>query len=125
MNKLQQAANSGSLTSNRNAEVNQLLDLDDLDGDNEGMQDYQETPPEFEDEIDIDSEGAMDREIMMDQIRMVEVDDMDQYKKYTLPLDKTTNLKINDSDELNEVSSDDSGEIPDKEDDEEKWKKIN
>lgn len=58
----------------------------------------------------------MAREIMMDRIRMVEVDQMDQYKKYTLNLDKNTNLKINDSDELSQVSSEDSGgDIPDKE----------
>ena len=44
---------------------------------------------------------------------MVEVDKMDEYKKYTLKLDNDTNLKINDSDELESVSSEDSGE-PDK-----------
>ena len=43
---------------------------------------------------------------------------MEQYKKYTLKLDKTANLKINDSDELSQVSSEDSGEIPDKEEEE-------
>ena len=31
------------------------------------------TPPEQQDEIDILSEGAMEREIMMDQIQMVEI----------------------------------------------------
>ena len=40
---------------------------------------------------------------------------MEQYKKYTLKLDKTANLKINDSDDLSQVSSEDSREIPDKE----------
>jgi len=95
--------------------------MDDLDGendgmrDNEGMRDYAETPtpPEYKDEIDQMSDGAMEREIMMDQIRMVEVDKMDEYKKYTLKLDNNTSLKINDSDELESVSSDESGE-PDK-----------
>lgn len=97
-------------------DLDQLDGMDDLDGDNEGMRDYQETPtpPEYKDEIDAMSEGAVEREIMMDQLRMGKVDDMDEYKKYTLKLDNNTSLKINDSDELSEVSSDESGE-PDKE----------
>ena len=92
-----------------------LDDADDLDQDNEGIRGYQDTPtpPEYKDEIDKLSEGAVEREIMMDQIRMVEVDKMDEYKKYTLKLDNNTNLKINDSDELESISSEDSGE-PDK-----------
>lgn len=95
--------------------MDELDGMDDLDGDNEGMRDYAETPtpPEYKDEIDRMSDGAVEREIMMDQIRMVEVDKMDEYKKYTLKLDNNTSLKINDSDELESVSSDESGE-PDK-----------
>ena len=92
-----------------------LEDADDLDQDNDGIRGYQETPtpPEYKDEIDKLSEGAVEREIMMDQIRMVEVDKMSEYKKYTLKLDNNTSLKINDSDELESISSEDSGE-PDK-----------
>lgn len=60
------------------------------------------------------SEGEDKREVMMDQIRMVEVNEMQEYKKFQLPVDSKTNLKINDSDELEDVSSEDSGE-PDKE----------
>ena len=43
-------------------------DMDDLDGDNEGIGGYVETPtpPEYKDEIDRISEGAEDREIMME-----------------------------------------------------------
>ena len=98
-----------------NLNVDQLYGMDDLDGDNEGIRDYAETPtpPEYKDEIDKLSEGALEREIMMDQIRMVEVDKMEEYKKYTLKLDNNTSLKINDSDELDSVTSDESGE-PDK-----------
>ena len=76
------------------------------------------TPPEQQDEIDILSEGAMEREIMMDQIHMVEVNKMENYKNYTLQIDNTVNLKINDSDELEEVSSEDSNMDLDKEDEE-------
>ena len=105
----------GSRMGEINLNVDQLDGMDDLDGDNEGIRGYAETPtpPEYKDEIDKLSEGAVEREIMMDQIRMVEVDKMDEYKKYTLKLDNDTNLKINDSDELESVSSEDSGE-PDK-----------
>ena len=76
------------------------------------------TPPEQQDEIDILSEGAMEREIMMDQIHMVEVNKMENYKNYTLQIDNTVNLKINDSDELDSVSSEDSDVDLDKEDEE-------
>lgn len=117
INNLHQATKSGSLMS-PGYDQNQLLDADDLDGDNEGMDDLFQDPPEYQDEIDQLSEGAVEREIMMDRIQMVEVDQMEQYKKYTLKLDKTANLKINDSDELSQVSSEDSGEIPDKEEEE-------
>ena len=98
--------------------------MDDLDGDNEGIFGYQEgpTPPEYKDEIDKLSEGAVEREIMMDQLRMGEVDKMEEYKKYTLKLDNQTNLKINDSDELESVSSEDSGE-PDKEVEDDQWER--
>ena len=99
---------------------NQALDEDDLDGDDEGMPDELDTPtpPEQQDEIDILSEGAMEREIMMDQIHMVEVNKMENYKNYTLQIDNTVNLKINDSDELDSVSSEDSDVDLDKEDEE-------
>ena len=105
-----------------NAAVNNLLDIDPQDGaaaDDEGMRDFEEpeTPPEHQDEIDILSEGAMERENMMDQIRMVEVADMENYKLYNLQIDNNRDLNINDSDELEDVSSDDEQEIPDKEDD--------
>ena len=99
----------------------QLLDNDNTEAaDDEGMRDFEEpaTPPEHQDEIDILSEGAMEREIMMDQIRLVEVDRMENFKQYNLRIDNTRNLNINDSDELSDVSSDDDvQEIPDKEDD--------
>ena len=105
----------GSRMGEVNLNIDNLDGMDDLDGDNEGIRGYAETPtpPEYKDEIDKLSEGAFEREIMMDQIRMVEVDKMDEYKKYTLKLDNNTSLKINDSDELESVSSEDSGE-PDK-----------
>ena len=105
----------GSRMGEVNLNIDNLDGMDDLDGDNEGIRGYAETPtpPEYKDEIDKLSEGALEREIMMDQIRMVEVDKMDEYKKYTLKLDNNTSLKINDSDELESVSSEDSGE-PDK-----------
>ena len=105
----------GSRMGEVNLNIDNLDGMDDLDGDNEGIRGYAETPtpPEYKDEIDKLSEGAVEREIMMDQIRMVEVDKMDEYKKYTLKLDNNTSLKINDSDELESVSSEDSGE-PDK-----------
>ena len=76
------------------------------------------TPPEQQDEIDILSEGAMEREIMMDQIQMVEINQMENYKNYTLQVDNTVDLKINDSDELDSVSSEDSDVDLDKEDEE-------
>lgn len=60
----------------------------------------------------------MEREIMMDQIHMVEVNKMENYKNYTLQIDNTVNLKINDSDELDSVSSEDSDVDLEKEDDE-------
>ena len=60
----------------------------------------------------------MEREIMMDQIHMVEVNKMENYKNYTLQIDNTVNLKINDSDELDSVSSEDSDVDLDKEDEE-------
>ena len=70
-----------------NLNVDQLDVMDDLDGDNEGIRDYAETPtpPEYKDEIDKLSEGALEREIMMDQIRMVEVDKMEEYRSRTTP----------------------------------------
>ena len=49
---------------------------------------------------------------------MVEVNKMENYKNYTLQIDNTVNLKINDSDELEEVSSEDSNMDLDKEDEE-------
>ena len=99
---------------------NQPIDEDDLDGDDEGMPDELDTPtpPEQQDEIDILSEGAMEREIMMDQIQMVEINQMENYKNYTLQVDNTVDLKINDSDELDSVSSEDSDVDLDKEDEE-------
>jgi len=101
--------------------ASQFVDNDDTEAaDDEGMRDFEEPemPPEHQDEIDILSEGAMEREIMMDQIRLVEVDRMENFKQYNLRIDNTRNLNINDSDELEDVSSDDDNqEIPDKEDD--------
>ena len=61
------------------------------------------------------SEGAMEREIMMDNIKMAEVDKMENYKNYVLRIDNTQKLNINDSDELEDVSSEDD-EAGDKED---------
>lgn len=72
------------------------------------------------DEIDIVSEGQMEREIMMDQIRMVEIDEMPNYKNFNLKLDKEGDLKINDSDELSHVSSEDSEDV-DREEEAEQW----
>lgn len=92
----------------RNNQLNQLIE-DDLD--DEGMDDFVEpaTPPEYQDEIDIMSEGQMEREIMMDQIRMVEIDAMPHYaKEYNLQIDKERKLDINDSKSLSDVSSEDS-----------------
>ena len=66
----------------------------------------------------------MEREIMMDQIHMVEVNKMENYKNYTLQIDNTVNLKINDSDELDSVSSEDSDVDLDKEDEEANWRDI-
>ena len=66
----------------------------------------------------------MEREIMMDQIHMVEVNKMENYKNYTLQIDNTVNLKINDSDELDSVSSEDSDVDLEKEDDEANWRDI-
>lgn len=57
----------------------------------------------------------MEREIMMDNIKMAEVDKMENYKNYVLRIDNTHKLNINDSDELEEVSSEDD-EAGDKED---------
>ena len=83
-----------------------------------------DTPPEQLDEIDIQSEGAMEREEMMNQIKMVEVNNMENYKGYTLQIDNTMPLKINDSDELDSVSSEDSDLDLDKEDEEANWRDI-
>ena len=44
---------------------------------------------------------------MMEQIRMVEVDEMVNYKNYNLVVDKSRQLDINDSDEV-PVSSENS-----------------
>ena len=57
----------------------------------------------------------MEREIMMDNIKMAEVDKMENYKNYVLRIDNTQKLNINDSDELEDVSSEDD-EAGDKED---------
>lgn len=57
----------------------------------------------------------MEREIMMDNIKMAEVDKMENYKNYVLRIDNTQQLNINDSDELEDVSSEDS-EAGDKDD---------
>jgi hypothetical protein len=123
MQGLEQARNEANQLLPPDAQIHLNLDnldnqmVDDLDGDNMGMRDYQETPtpPEYRyDELDKLSEGNENREILMDQIRMVEVDKMGEYNKFQLPVDSNTNLKINDSDELESVSSEDSGE-PDKE----------
>lgn len=78
--------------------------------DDDGLNDFiePEQPPEFQDEIDILSEGQMERDVMMEQIRMVEVDSMPMYKDFNLRIDDTQKLDINDSDELEDVSSEDS-----------------
>ena len=47
---------------------------------------------------------------MMDQIRMVDVDQMPNYQSYNLQIDDNKKLDINDSDELEDVSSEDSQE---------------
>lgn len=39
---------------------------------------------------------------------MVEVDQMENYQKFNVRIDDNKNLKINDSDELDSISSEDS-----------------
>ena len=58
----------------------------------------------------------MEREIMMDQIRMGEIDKMENYKRYNLRVDNVENLNIDDNDEFNNISSDDSQDAADKDD---------
>ena len=67
------------------------------------------------DEIDILSEGAMEREIMMEHIRMANLDQMQEYKKFNLQSDNMGVLNINDSNELEEISSDSGEDQPDEE----------
>lgn len=61
----------------------------------------------------------MEREIMMDQIRMGDIDDMKHYKQYNLRVENVNDLNIDDENEhLKEISSDESDQNKDKEDDE-------
>ena len=83
--------------------------------DDEGLVELEEPAPEYQDEIDIPSEGALEREIMMDHIKMVEIEEMENYKKYNLRMDDQSQLKLNESDEIEGVSSE-SGSISDKDD---------
>ena len=89
-------------------------------GDDEGLDGYQEPeqPPEYQDDIDgIESEGEAERQMMMSQIRMVEVDNMEVYNQYNVRIDDNQKLDINDSNELDDVSSEGSeGSVPDKKD---------
>lgn len=71
----------------------------------------------MEDEIDILSEGAMEREIMMDQIRMGDIRYMEHFNKYNLHVRNARKLNINDSNSLSDVSSDDSGQSKGDDDD--------
>ena len=79
---------------------------------------FDELESNNEDEIDIMSEGAMEREIMMDQIRMGEIGEMQQYQKYNLHVENMRDLDMQDSDELQDVSSENSDEAADKDEDE-------
>ena len=61
----------------------------------------------------------MEREIMMVQIRMGDIDDMKHYKQYNLRVENVNDLNIDDENEhLKEISSDESDQNKDKEDDE-------
>lgn len=73
LNSMKVIANAAARGYERTVQLNRLIE-DQLD--DEGMDDFVEpaTPPEYQDEIDILSEGQMEREIMMEQIRMVEID---------------------------------------------------
>lgn len=56
---------------------------------------------------------------MMDQIRMGDIDDMKHYKQYNLRVENVNDLNIDDENEhLKEISSDESDQNKDKEDDE-------
>ena len=72
LKKLEHATRS-NFSDDGHQDLNQLIEEELDDG---GIQGYQEdeNQPEYMDEIDIMSEGQMEREIMMDQIRMVEID---------------------------------------------------
>jgi hypothetical protein len=73
---------------------------DDNENDDGGISVFDEKESNNEDEIDIMSEGEMEREIMMDQIRMGEIGDMEEYQKYNLQVEDMRDLDMQDSDEL-------------------------
>lgn len=52
----------------------------------------------------------------MDQILLGEIDEMVQYQKYNLKVADVNELNINDSNELEDVSSESEDEAPDKDD---------
>lgn len=58
-----------------------------LDGDEMPELEEPGIAPEYMDEIDIISEGAMEREIMMDQIRMAEMHKLQKYNEINLRID--------------------------------------
>ena len=72
---------------------------------------------DMEDDIDLLSEGAMEREIMMDQIKSSDIFTLEEFNKYNLTVQNAKNLEINESNDLSEVSSDDSGDNEPEEDD--------
>ena len=87
----------------------------DLMGDNEGIYDEMNDYPEMADEIDVLSDGEASRNVLMENLVMSDMEKMDQYKKYTLHQSKSQ-FEIDDEKEFDDVSSEESGDVPDKDD---------
>ena len=84
-------------------------------GDNEGIYDEMNDYPEMADEIDVLSDGEASRNVLMENLVMSDMEKMDQYKKYTLHQSKSQ-FEIDDEKEFDDVSSEESGDVPDKDD---------
>lgn len=96
----------------------------DILGDNEGIYDDERDNPEFGDEMDLDSDGADGREIIMEHLRMGDMKNMGHYKKYTLQQEEGMDLGIDDSKEFDSISSEDDGAAPEKDaDGADEWNK--
>lgn len=81
-----------------------------LQHDDEGLEGFVEHDirQNNQDELDVESEGQNDREMMMDQIKMVSIDEMPMYKDYNVRIDENNKLNISESGDLEDVSSEDS-----------------